>query len=57
MKSLYEKLASLKVVLNSNYGNSKALPKIYEETYRITKKIHQVKNRIVKIKKVFNERY
>jgi hypothetical protein len=57
MKSLYEKLASLGVVLNSNYGNSKALPKIYEETYRITKKIHQVKNRIVKIKKVFNERY
>jgi hypothetical protein len=54
MDSLYNRLAVLKIILNSNYGDGKVLPTVYEETYKIRKKILKLKNRKEKIKRLFN---
>lgn len=57
MKNLYDRLASLKIILNSYYGDVETVSQIYEKTHQIKDKILKVKRRIAKIKKVFNERY
>jgi hypothetical protein len=47
----------LKTLLNSNYGateEGKIINNIYEESYKIRKKINNVKIRKSKIKRLFN---
>ena len=46
----------LKVLLNSHYSEGKIVNNIYEESYKIRKKIHTVKIRKSKIKNLFNGR-
>ena len=53
MKDLYNRLSML-TLLNSNYGESKIINNIYEESYKIRKKINNVKIRKSKIKRLFN---
>ena len=66
MKDLYNRLSMLKTLLNSNYGANPREGKIinnsyqnifnsiYEESYKIKKKINNVKIRKRKIKRLFN---
>ena len=57
MKDLYNRLSMLKTLLNSNYGateEGKIINNIYEESYKIRKKINNVKIRKSKIKRLFN---
>lgn len=55
------RLSMLKVLLNSNYGdskvnlNSKTKNNIYQESYRIRKRIKCLKLRKQKINRIFNE--
>jgi len=44
----------LKVLLNSDYGEGKIINNIYEESYKIRKKIYSIKIRKEKIKRIFN---
>lgn len=53
MKSLYNRLHVLKVLLNSNYGDVKIISNVYEETYKIRQKIHNIKQRKQKIKRLY----
>ena len=46
----------LKTLLNSNYGEDKIIKNVYEESYKIRKKIRTVKIRKSKIKNLFNGR-
>ena len=46
----------LKILLNSHYSEGKIVNNIYEESYKIRKKIHTVKIRKSKIKNLFNGR-
>ena len=39
MKDLYNRLSMLKTLLNSNYGEGKIINNVYEESYKIRKKI------------------
>ena len=54
MKDLYNRLAFLKIILNSSYG-SNTVANVYEESYRIRKKIDTIKVRKQKIKNLFND--
>jgi hypothetical protein len=61
MEELYNRLSMLKVLLNSNYGEvnlstdaPSSVLNVYEESYKIRKKIHSVKMRKDKIKRIFN---
>lgn len=58
MKDLYNRLSMLKTLLNSNYGatveEGKIINNIYKESYKIRKKINNVKIRKSKIKRLFN---
>ena len=54
MKDLHNRLSMLKTLLNSNYGEGKIINNIYEESYKIRKKINNVKIRKSKIKRLFN---
>ena len=53
MKSLYNRLNVLKVLLNSHYGDVKIISNVYEETYKIRQKIHNIKQRKQKIKRLY----
>jgi hypothetical protein len=53
MNDLYNRLAVLKIILNSSYGANTAT-NVYEESYKIRKKIHSIKVRKEKIKRIFN---
>lgn len=55
MKELYDRLALLKILLNSHYGEGKIISNVYEETYKIRQKIHTIKMRKYKIKNIFND--
>jgi hypothetical protein len=57
MNDLYNRLSVLKLLLNSHYGDAKVNDNIYQESYRIRKRIECLKLRKQKINKVFNERY
>lgn len=57
MNDLYNRLSVLKVLVNSHYGDAKVNDNIYQESYRIKKRIKCLKLRKQKINKVFNERY
>jgi hypothetical protein len=54
MNELYNRLSMLKVLLNSHYGEGKIIKNVYEESYKIRKKIHSIKVRKDKIKRIFN---
>lgn len=54
MKDLYNRLSVLKVLLNSHYGDSKVNDNIYQEFYRIRKRIDFLKLRKQKINRIFN---
>jgi hypothetical protein len=54
MKELYNRLSLLKILLNSNYGEGKITNNVYEESFKIRKKIHTIKSRKEKIKRIFN---
>jgi len=54
MSYLQNRLAVLKIILNSHYGEGKIVNSVYEETYKIRKKIHTIKMRKYKIKNIFN---
>jgi hypothetical protein len=56
MEQLNNRLSMLKVLLNSHYSQGKIVNNIYEESYKIRKRIHTVKIRKSKIKNLFNER-
>jgi len=53
MKDLYNRLAILKIILNSHYGIN-TVTNVYEESYKIRKKINTLKNRKEKINRIFN---
>ena len=53
MKDLYNRLSVLKIILNSSYGSNTAA-NVYEESYKIRKKISTIKERKKKIKNLFN---
>jgi len=53
MDSLYNRLSILKMILNSSYGEGKTVTNVYEESYKIRKKIHSIKTRKEKIKRIF----
>ena len=55
MKYLQNRLAVLKIMLNSHYGEGKIISNVYEETYKIKKKIFAIKGRREKIKRIFND--
>ena len=57
MNDLYNRLSVLKMLLNSHYGEGKIISNVYEETYKIRQKIHTVKMRKYKIKKLFNKKH
>ena len=54
MKTLYNRLSVLKIILNSYYGSGGIATKVYEESYKIRKKIKSIKDRKEKIKRIFN---
>jgi DNA-binding winged helix-turn-helix (wHTH) protein len=54
MEDLYNRLSMLKVLLNSHYGEGEIIKNVYEESYKIRKKIHSIKVRKEKIKRIFN---
>jgi hypothetical protein len=54
MKDLYNRLSILKLLLNTSYGDNKTVTNVYEESYKIRKKIHLIKVRKEKIKRIFN---
>jgi len=54
MEDLYNRLSMLKILLNSHYGEGKIINNVYEESYKIRKKIHLIKTRKEKIKRIFN---
>lgn len=54
MEDLYNRLSVLKMILNSSYGTNTATY-VYEESYRIRKKIDTIKVRKQKIKNLFND--
>jgi hypothetical protein len=54
MNELYNRLSVLKMILNSSYGEGKTVTNIYEESFKIRKKIHLIKTRKEKIKRIFN---
>lgn len=56
MEELHNRLSMLKVLLNSHYSEGKIVNNIYEESYKIRKKIHTVIIRKSKIKNLFNGR-
>lgn len=56
MDELYNRLSMLKILLNSNYGEGKVINNVYEETYKIRKKINTVKIRKSKIKNLLDGR-
>jgi predicted transcriptional regulator len=53
MNDLYNRLSVLKIILNSSYGANTAA-NVYEESYKIRKKISTIKERKKKIKNLFN---
>ena len=54
MKSLYNRLHVLKVLLNSQHGGDvKIISNVYEESYKIRQKIHNIKQRKQKIKRLY----
>jgi len=61
MKEFYNRLSVLKMILNSSYGEGKTVTNkanvapslVYEESYKIRKKIHSIKTRKEKIKRIF----
>jgi hypothetical protein len=56
MEELYNRLSMLKILLNSHYGEGKIINNVYEESYKIRKKIRSVKMRKYKIKNLFDGR-
>ena len=56
MEELYNRLSVLKMILNSSYGDGKTVTNIYEESFKIRKKIHSIKVRKDKIKRLFDGR-
>jgi hypothetical protein len=57
MDSLYNRLSVLKMILNSSYGvGVNTAANVYEESYKIRKKINTIKERKKKIKKIFDGR-
>ena len=58
MKDLYNRLSMLKTLLNSHCytpnSEGKIINNIYEESYKVRKKINNVKIRKSKIKRLFN---
>jgi hypothetical protein len=55
MEDLYNRLSILKMILNTSYGaNITTVTNVYEESYKIRKKIHSIKVRKDKIKRIFN---
>ena len=56
MNDLHNRLSVLKMILNSNFGVSvNTASNVYEESYKIRKKIHSIKVRKEKIRGLFNE--
>lgn len=55
MDSLYNRLAVLKVLINSHYGDGEVAINVYEECIKIRKKISIIKIRKEKIKRIYNE--
>lgn len=60
MSHLQTRLQILKMIINSEYstdvkGPGPVLQRIYEESYKIRKKINVISVRKYKIKKIFNE--
>ena len=49
MKDLYNRLSVLKIIMNSRYGSNTAA-NVYEESYKIRKKISTIKVRKQKFK-------
>ena len=57
MDSLYNRLSVLKIILNSSYGvGVNTADNVYEESFKIRKKINTIKERKKKIKKLFDGR-
>ena len=56
MNELYNRLSVLKMILNSSYGVGVNAANVYEESYKIRKKINTIKERKKKIKKIFDGR-
>jgi hypothetical protein len=55
MNDLHNRLSVLKMILNTPYGVSfSTATNVYEESYKIRKKIHSIKVRKEKIKRIFN---
>ncbi len=54
MKDLYNRLSILKLLLNTSYGDNNTIANVYEESYKIRKKIGTIKSRKEKIKRIFN---
>jgi len=54
MNELYNRLSLLKILINSNYGEGKITNNIYEESFKIRKKINTIKGRKEKINRIFN---
>lgn len=55
MRDLEARLAYYKIIINSNYGNSKLLSDIYDEIFQVRNKIRVLKNRKYKIKRLFHD--
>lgn len=53
MKDLYNRLSVLKIILNSHYGSNTAT-NVYEESFKIRRKIETIKKRKQKINQIFN---
>jgi len=52
-----DRLSVLKIILNSSYGvGVNTAANVYEESYKIRKKINTIKERKKKIKKIFDGR-
>lgn len=57
MEQLEAKLAYYKMIVNSNYGeNSRLVTDVYSEVFKLRGKIHTVKTRKSKIKRLFDGR-
>jgi hypothetical protein len=55
MKELETKLAYYKMIVNSNYGeNSRLVTDVYSEVFKLRDKVHIIKMRKEKIKRIFN---
>ena len=55
MHKLRNEMMNLKIMINSSYGMGGVSPSLYDEMLKKKNKFFKIQNRVLKVKRVFND--